>query len=175
MSIIDQALRKTQSELEKKNNESRKPAINVETTPRQQPPPIAKPRPKIKKDSPEKKKVLKGLIFTFMLLAIFSGIYFIVKKTDLQTSSFNKEEKKKKNLIKFIQPKTTPLPIRAYTKGSFILNGTMIIGDNRVALINNTIYKIGENVNGKKIISISMREVILKDKNGERVSLRAER
>ena len=52
------------------------------------------------------------------------------------------------------------------------LSGTMLMDNQRVALINEDIYVIGDSVDGKEIVEISLKEVTLKGKNGELSTLK---
>ena len=61
---------------------------------------------------------------------------------------------------KFSKSKEVPQPTE---KNPLILSGTMMMGDKRVALINNEIYEVGESVEGKKIINITLEKVELLD------------
>jgi len=52
---------------------------------------------------------------------------------------------------------------RKYKPGELVLNGTSLIDGKRVALINDEIYQIGETIDGKKIISINLNKIELSD------------
>jgi len=65
---------------------------------------------------------------------------------------------------------TTPAPVAALSRDPSVLElgGTMLKGNQRVALINDDIYEVGNSIEGKKITEILLAEVKLVDeKTGE--------
>ena len=68
-----------------------------------------------------------------------------------------------------------PAPTRTITpsktKFSLALNGTMMMGDRRVALINGDIYEVGEMIDGLTVVGITLKQVNLVDKKGKTLVL----
>lgn len=125
------------------------------------------------RDSAAPRKAKKWLkTFTtiaFYLSIIGGGFFFISRYEPVQTflRSRNKNIPPSRALIANHIPKK-----RTYKATDLTLNGTSLIDGKRVALINDEIYEIGEVINGKKIISINLNRVELQD-NGEIVILKA--
>lgn len=69
-------------------------------------------------------------------------------------------------------PKQTAMKPEDYPTDAIVLNGVTTMGDTRVALINNEIYRLGESIKGKTIINITMEKVELEDSNGNVTTLR---
>jgi len=61
-----------------------------------------------------------------------------------------------------ISPSTKPAKKETVQQG-IVLNGIMLMGEKRVALINNKIYEVGDSIDGKEILSISPEMVKIKD------------
>lgn len=72
----------------------------------------------------------------------------------------------------------TTIPSRSQTSDpstGLVLNGTMMMGDRRVALINNKIYEPGDVVQEKRILNITLEEVTLEDSDGKIVTLKTKK
>ncbi len=61
------------------------------------------------------------------------------------------------------QPPPEPPPQKTYPKDTFVLNGTIQMGNRQVALINSKIYEIGDLIGDKKIININLNKVDIQD------------
>jgi hypothetical protein len=113
------------------------------------------------KGQPEKNTNQGGPVFLlFLLIIALAGtvyfIYFKGKKINLPKPHFSSNPSR--------SLKTKPVP--TYRENEIVLNGTMMMGDRQVALINNEIYELGESVKGKKIVSISLQKVELEEPDG---------
>jgi len=99
---------------------------------------------------------------------ILTGLYYFIKPSAEQYTTA------KTSPIVVTQPivRQTAQPIRSQppqeiTRPSFQkqdnlqLSGISIIGDRKVAIINDKIYELGESVNGRKIVDIRRKEVDL--------------
>ena len=57
------------------------------------------------------------------------------------------------------------------TSSGIALEGTMMMGNKRVALINGEAYSIGESIKNYKIIDISLKNIILHDEEGNELTI----
>ncbi|MCK5260093.1 MAG: hypothetical protein KAJ70_03440 [Candidatus Omnitrophica bacterium] len=115
------------------------------------------------------KKWLKTSATVVIFLAILSGgVFFALRLEPVQDfiSSIRKESTSSKAYIAKRIPKK-----RTYKPGELVLNGTSIIDGKRVALINDEIYEIGETINGKKVTNINLNQIELSD-NEKIITLR---
>jgi len=178
MSIIDDALKKAQSNLDKKNNLSPTSQEKQPAQPKTPAPQTSRPavRPLPQRPSENESSKNKTILISILSLIVLAGaLFFILNKTSLKNSAFTKNipvlklinNSSKEKPAPSIKPKTKPLLRINYDKNTMILNGTMTIDNKRVALINNNIYKVGDTVNGNEIIIITMERVELRDENGQ--------
>ncbi len=121
------------------------------------------------------KKLKNGYWYALVLLEIcsFCAIVWILFILQPQIfNSFARENAAPKSGTPSTQtpPAPAPLPSSPQTKtpsakrsfpDSLILNGTMVVDNQRVALINGEIYEVGDYINGKKIVDISLEKVDL--------------
>jgi len=168
MSIIHNALKKTQNQLDKKNGDktkiyetfkqSRLASKPSSTSTNIRSIHTAKKTETANKETFGKKPIL-FILGTFLVGAGFFLAFLIFKK-----------------------PSTTPdrsSPAPSYVikethygnTVKLILNGTMMKGDKMIALINNEIYELGDSINGMKIENITLDGVELLN-NGKIVTLR---
>jgi len=71
-------------------------------------------------------------------------------------------------------PQKTAITPPPASEEYFELGGIMLMGEQRVALINGEAYELGEHVNGKRIVNITLKEVsLLDEKNGTVTTLKA--
>ncbi|HBR14699.1 MAG TPA: hypothetical protein DD723_04030 [Candidatus Omnitrophica bacterium] len=181
MSIIHNALKKTQNQLDKKNGDktkiyetfkqsrlASKPTLRTSSPVSDNNPSststnirsihTAKKTETANKETFGKKPIL-FILGTFLVGAGFFLAFLIFKK-----------------------PSTTPdrsSPAPSYVikethygnTVKLILNGTMMKGDKMIALINNEIYELGDSINGMKIENITLDGVELLN-NGKIVTLR---
>jgi len=107
------------------------------------------------------KKVLKPLlIFISVVAFIWVGFYLLSRYEPAQ--DFFQSLKGTNNFSRSSARRPVPKK-RKYKPGELILNGLSIIDGRRVALINDKIYEIGETIDGKKISSIGLNQVELRD------------
>ncbi len=173
MSIIDDALRKAQSNLSKAKGKETPAPINTPQSAKNSSTPTQNNA--VPKTRTPTTKIIPLLVIPICLGAIF--FFFVFNKKSPKTwvitkgLPFPKSDTIKKQFPS-IKPRTKPLPKINYAQGTLILNGTSIIDNNRVALINNNIYSVGEIVNGKKILNISNKNVELENETGEIIYLK---
>lgn len=162
MSIIVEALKKTQNSLDKKRaDRTENPATAIPSD----------------RTSPSHKPVgtfISAMLLIFILsIAALSSVLFSLFKQS--------RESKLNDTIALSTPEKGPLPSNRNTppktkaatvnkEMTLTLQGTMRSSDGYVALIDQNIYKVGEKVDGLTIVNISDEEVILV-RNGETVFL----
>jgi hypothetical protein len=170
MSIINDALKKTQENLEQKNDKESNQDVSqlydkLHSPKKAEGPPV--PGAKSAKSKENKSNNFGSIL---ILIAILGGLYFAYN------FYYAKDGKNKIDFKKFkiAFPKSkgsssTPkaVPAREYKMGEVVLNGVFTTGERTAALINNKIYEIGQEINGNKIISISIDKVELMDTNGQ--------
>jgi len=184
MSIINDALKKTQSKFKKKDKASEqsqgsqdeKNTANVYEKMYQaqkggqaaQASGRRSARPTSSRTSsaaPRKaKKWLKTMSTgIFCLLVIGGGFFLATRYKPVQNfiRSRGKSIPPSRALIAGHIPKK-----RTYRSTELVLNGTSFVDGKKVALINDEIYEIGDIINGKKIIRIDINRVELQDKEG---------
>ena len=164
MSLIDQALKKTQSSLHKQNTKSPRAPIYSATTTQI---PLAAQRVA----NPYKRKNIADSSFklsainkywiigslSLVLIAIIGfethGHFAMIKQSyaNFYGKIFSNFSLKPKKISPIIS--TQPL----------ILNGTMKMDSERVVLINDTLYHVGQTVNGYQIKQIHYNHVILQN------------
>ena len=174
MSIINDALKKAQQSLEKKQHKT--PIENVYEKLSKPQEPLA---PHSALSSPAS---ISGVTSSDEPKAWYTNIFFLTSiflivigfLTAILIFLSNQSSIKIKHL--FIQPVDSqgsvkpPPPSavkRTYNKDELVLSGIVMMGDQRVALINDAMYELGEKVQGKQIINITMDKVEILD--GERI------
>ena len=161
MSIIHNALKKTQQELDK-NGKKDISRIYDKLRASYQPPQINKePEENISTEGlklPRKKKIFPIFtlsVSTFILLvSALCLVYFFFYK---QSSSSDLTASAKRKIY------SQPVSSNPNMHEPLVLNGIMLKGQKIVALINDDIYEAGEFVDGKEIIKITPEAVQLKD------------
>lgn len=158
MSIINDALKKTQTIL-KKTHPPILPSKEKEPLPF-----------KIKKKTVKAKTVKTKLNITPVFLA---GILLLIMGSIFLLSLFRSPKKLIRSTnIPAVQPQQpVPLPPRVFKKGELILSGTMDTKDTKVAIINGEVYSVGEKIQGKIIKAITLKTVILIDTDGNEITL----
>ena len=139
MSIINEALKKTQTKLELANpsrNNAQKEEKNIVLW------------------------VATVLIFIGFLGCTLAFI-FLISSRNQSIATLPKEENKeynleieKQKLLSFVPKKS-----KQNSPGILVLNGIITMGNEQFALINNEIYKAGDYVEGRRILSISSNKV----------------
>ena len=183
MSIINDALKKTQASLnkakkapdEKQNSPSNQSTSNIyeklykaQNDQQNGLTPEAGQKKKASDKEASKKSPKIFPIAVFFLLCALGGFFFIARPQSLQ--SFLHSIKKKS--ISSKPPAVRKVPKkRKYKAGELVLNGTSLIDEKRVALINDEIYETGEIINGMKITSIDLNKVELRN-DEETITLR---
>ena len=171
MSIIHDALKKAQNKLEGKQNtdasEKMQSAERIETASSAVPSRQTMSQPQSASSSPI------PLILGLSLLALACLLFFLfpyLKKSKPQTPPQQISVQPQATLPKTIPttavaapPVTAPAQGTVSPAGALTLNGIMMTGKKQVALINNKIYEVGDMVNDKKIIDITMDKVELLD------------
>lgn len=99
-------------------------------------------------------KLIMTLVCLFLVgTGLLFGVFFYLLNDSSQISSNVIQPKFDKTRVAAVPTQENPL----------ILSGTMMMGDKRVALINNGIYEVGEFVEGKKVTAITLEKVDLLD------------
>ena len=173
MSIINDALKKTQKNIENNDKNSSLPKLQQMEAPQQ----AYKPsHSQISQEPKEPKKLKKFKIFSLLfptvtLIIIVFFINYIYKKAyapipKLHLLSPTKKEKiSSKDPINPLQ-KTSESLNQTKTQTpqaltSLQLSGIMKMDENFVALINNDVYSLGETVRGMVITKITLKQVFL--------------
>ncbi len=171
MSIINDALKKAQSDLTQNNQKEEKPKKTTKNIYEK----LHKPKPSSQtpqeKTPPKKNKnFLIPIFLVIIILAFLGGLTAYLLKDKQLISNIN-----------FSLPKL-PSPIgktsstrRSYNDGDLVLSGTMMMEDKRVALINDEVYEVGDTINGNRIMSISLKKVEIMNPKGKTVTLRVGR
>jgi len=175
MSIINDALKKAQAKLKKKIQTS-PPEISP-INPPASPTPTAPPTPAapatsvtsaIPTGSIMKRKkawynTISGLIglFLFITGCLIAALLNLISHSKAKQQQAVQRTTAVQNTARIMRP----LIKRAYQRASpsgLLLNGTMMTGDKRIALINDEVYEEGDMINGMEIVDISLKEVQLK-------------
>ena len=162
MSIINDALKKTQQNVANHQNSSNISELyaNLHSKkPVEERPNPASPAKAVQKIS-EKSSPKKILMLVFFVI----GIAVFLSSLILIFSS--KKPPKPIEVVKSLLTQGTsklkaPEPKRTYEKGELFLNGTMEMQGKTVALINDEIYEVGDIVNGQEITAIRLDGVEL--------------
>ncbi len=166
MSIINDALKKVQTNLVKK--EQKEPPTNKvdiyaklhkprEPQPPQDPSTTVNTNPILEKpeSSPVTLPILIGA-FTLIIGFLLAVLIFVSNPALMKSKTVSSAP-----AASTVEPTVTPPKV--YGKDEFVLSGIMMMGDKRVALINNDIYETGETIQGRKIINITFDKVELQD------------
>ena len=130
--------------------------------------PTAKPKPSLKKQLSKKRKLLILSVVLASILILISTIFLL--------NNYILPEETKINISKLFPGKDTPgtisgimkaLPRKAAPSGAFVLSGIVFEDREPMAVINDTIYTVGEYVNGAEIVKITNKEVLLKKADRE--------
>jgi hypothetical protein len=177
MSIINDALRKTQKEFQ-----ASKPIINSEK-PKRQPSSLIKEEKSVDtaqtpalKESEKKSFMTIFLIFiVFITAGLIVYLFSILqnRQTPKNTTIASLSTPQQTTSTQATAPSTTRNSTLS-TGNKIILNGTMTMKNRKAALINNEIYEMGEYINGWKIVSIDFDTVKLSKKN-EKLILKTNR
>jgi hypothetical protein len=177
MSIINDALKKTQTKLNTTENTE---ARNPETTQKETTTPLniyektqkkaqeqqnAQPKTEQKSSMPETplrsaKKWIKTFSITVLILAGLSSGFLSISRSQAAKKFLHSLKKDRPSSKKLITKQSASKP-RKYKTGELVLNGTSLIDGKKVALINDEIYEVGEVINGNKITSIDLNKVEL--------------
>ncbi|MFT5169772.1 MAG: hypothetical protein ACI9F2_000827 [Lysobacterales bacterium] len=175
MSIIHNALKKTQEQLNAKDNTINNPVLKPQTptqTLKKKPQPLASENLATKKP----KAVLLGILY-FILVVMISFeatyIYSSVQKNQSQLVSSTSSMQPVTTSIKEPTVSTNTANTQASTTviSDLKLNGTMIMGTKTVALINDNTYEVGQEINGAIITEITPNQVSL-ERKGESLLIR---
>ncbi|MCK5012342.1 MAG: hypothetical protein KAS66_00835 [Candidatus Omnitrophica bacterium] len=115
------------------------------------------------------KKWLKTSATVAVCLIILSGSFFFISRFE-PVQDFLRSVKKNSTSARTRIVRKAPKR-RTFKPGEFVLSGTSLIDGKRVALINDEIYEVGEIINGKKITSINLNKIELRD-NEKIITLR---
>lgn len=105
--------------------------------------------------------------FSLIPLAVVTGVFtfLFVHSLKLSQMSFVPMPYPARPVPYLRQTKGQPPPPISRQEGNLSIQGVMVIDDKPVVLINEEIYEEGEYIQGKRIISITLKEVKILDKN----------
>lgn len=173
MSIINDALKKTQTNMDPKETKDVSKIYEKLHPPASTPPPRPASPSGSKQPEPPKQPVKKSqapaILAIVCILCVVTGVLVAALFFSKQKSS----ELSKKFTNTFFKPKAPkPAPARVYRPGEIVLNGTMMMSDHRVALINDKIFEIGDVIDGRELLDVSFNKITLKDQDtGELITL----
>ncbi len=154
MSIIFEALKKTQDSLGRQQTN-----INFKTSQIEE----HKSSPQNDPAQPVNKFIIV-LVLIFLLSIVILGFVLLSLLNQSKESNL-------RDSVKITAEKNNSGPTSILADGTTVtLKGTMKANDTYVALIDDNIFRVGENVGGMTIVNISDEEVIL-EKNGEKIFL----
>ncbi len=177
MSIINDALKKAQTDLHLKKKKTPVTADDLAWTQRIEQEITTAVSPCDCAPTSNGKKTRRGHWYALVLLEICSVCAIAWTLFILQPQLFN-ASMRKNAAPKSGTPSPQPTPIPAQSSphsslqtkipsakrnfpDSIVLSGTMVVDNQRVALINGEIYEVGDYINGKKIVDISLEKVDL--------------
>jgi len=143
MSIINDALKKTQTELTARTvvpQTEEKPAPPPEKTPEPQPQILVPTKPVVRKKPWPKLVIPKDRLILPLVISACVGL-LLAMIAILSWISMN------------------GLPTKHKKTDAIIINGVMIKNNKTVALINNEIYEVGEKIRGMKIVGITIDRI----------------
>jgi len=108
------------------------------------------------------------LVSLLFIGTLSAGLYAMLKQSNIQKKILPSASTPSQQ--KTILNKNQALPKTAQSN-TLKLSGTTMMGSKRVALINEEIYEVGDNVAGRQIISINLDKVELME-NGNIITLR---
>lgn len=178
MSIINEALKKTQASLNKGITAvPRKHLLEQEV--RKNIPETA-PAPRVKIDAPSRprKNWWAVILLEILVLVFIAGVLFVWQPRFFQTLNtwYSHYIPAPNSSVPAVPPApsavtTAPSPVtqpavpvavtETATPESLVLSGIMMVEDKRVALINGEVYEMGEHIDGFKITNISLDRVEL--------------
>jgi hypothetical protein len=152
MSIINDALKKTQDDLLGKQPVPAAPANPEPVLAAESGNPMAPPEKPILKKSPAAGSALSAKQKKerfIIIVAAAAGILVLAVM-----------------IIVFSRITRSGLPTKRATlrANAFVINGVMVQNNKTVALINNEIFEVGETVNGKKIVNITVDRIDVLEK-----------
>ena len=166
MSTIHDALKKVENDMRPQNQEpeQKKPEQSRPHNPFNPPPPPPDPSAPVQNPEPPSKSNKKNFLIIILFILILCGLGFAATYALDHFNVFSKQK-----TISFSKKEPArPVVEENFIPGSRIrVKGTMVMGDKTVALINNNVYEVGNEINGKRIKSISPRTVILIGEDGE--------
>lgn len=178
MSIINDALKKAQQSLEKIQVEkisTHKRKIHSSEDPKNQTSVHLKTEPIVIKSSNLKNAAIIIFVLLFFALAGKFVILNLSKINDQQITTIETEPEPIPTpppaVIQEAEPIQQSNIIHETSPDILVLKGTMKMGEDRVALINEEVYEVGEFVNGRKIIDINLKNVELLE-NGKTIILK---
>jgi len=127
--------------------------------------PAAKPVPDIQIPSVKlpANPIITGLLLFLLIAGCAVAVIFFALSNKSLTINFNTPSPTSE------KPATAK---RIYQDIEIGLSGVMMMDDHQVALINGEIYSVGESINGKEIISITIDQVEFRDANGKVIWLK---
>ena len=157
MSIINDALKKTQSEFQ--NKDGKNPTNVYEKFYQNKKNQLAPDDPKAaKREEAPRRKSSAGKVFLILFLFVLAGVVTVRHYPNIPRVLMHKAKS-----LKIASTSTTPYvppPVkRTIPEGAIILNGVMLMDDRHVALINDDVYEVGDYINGKKIVNITLEQV----------------
>lgn len=187
MSIINDALKKAQKQMDEKETprittEEKPSFTDVENTTSQQlsqtPPPAAnldKTPPSPHKTSKSTIPPLKIIQWALMSIIIAISLWFIQRyysQTNalMPTSVATSPTKMTQPIAKIIETESIEDSLRK----TIHISGTMMMEDKRVAVINNTIVNIGDQIEGWTISEITLQNILL-TKDGKDIQLKVKK
>ena len=159
MSIINDALKKTQEKMDKQEPKSissiydklkNSASANAESA-RGGPPSNSN-----ETKAPPDHSRLKLMLFIMLALA---GVAAFIYRPKLNQFIARTSYYLRTSSVKPAAKKAQPVVKREIPKNGILLSGVMMMDNRRVALINDGIYEVGEFVNGKKIVNITLEQV----------------
>lgn len=153
MSIIQDALKKAQSDVKPPAQEEAKA-------------PVIKKAPAARKTPlSDRKALMAAMLLALMAFAVFSAGRFL-SRTGGETSAANSQEVSYRPLVgeRISAPSEA---LKAPESPKLVLNGIMYLDDGPRAIINNFIVGVGDTVSGAKITGINRKSVILEYENVE--------
>lgn len=185
MSIIHNALKKTQKELKIKSGtssqETPQPKSNedisklYETLHQSSPSSSSKfqkedrqkPKPERPAETGKNKttQIIITLIFVFAFAVGVMAYFFPKYLPHSFSQSINPKTKTEGTAI-------APEAKKMYDQNQIVVNGTVVMDEKRMALINDNFYEIGDVINGKKIMNIALDRVEFLDEQGKTLTLK---
>lgn len=153
MSIIQEALKKAQSDIKPAARETAKAPVAGKASSAVKRLPLA-----------DKKALMAVMLLALMAFAVFSAGRFL-RKTDHGTSAADSQVVSYKPLIG--SQSENPAALKTPESPKLVLNGIMYLEDGPRAIINNLIVGLGDTVSAAKITAINRQSVVLEYENVE--------